>query len=206
MFLVAVCYVVAVLILLQFAFVRFVLSSYGDPISGSSRQAKAPVIIQKKTAQGQSPTALGLPVRLKIPSIKVNAVIHPVGLMPDGSMGVPKSPRDTAWYMFGPKPGQKGSAVIAGHVNWLYGATGVFERLKNLKQGDTIIVQDDRGINTSFVVRESRAYEKSQNAADVFRSYDGSSHLNLITCGGIWDKISKSYSKRLVVFADKKMR
>ena len=39
---------------------------------------------------------VGLPVRIKIPSIRVNAVIRSVGLASDGSMGVPKLPRDAA--------------------------------------------------------------------------------------------------------------
>jgi hypothetical protein len=30
----------------------------------------------------------------------------------------------------------------------------------------------------------------------------GKVHLNLITCGGVWDKVGKSYSNRIVVFAD----
>jgi len=34
-------------------------------------------------------------------------------------------------------------------------------------------------------------------------SSDAKAHLNLITCEGVWDKVSKSYSKRLVVFTDR---
>jgi hypothetical protein len=37
----------------------------------------------------------------------------------------------------------------------------------------------------------------------VFASNDGGAHLNLITCAGEWNKGKKSYSERLVVFADK---
>ncbi|MFA5714473.1 MAG: PAS domain S-box protein [Candidatus Paceibacterota bacterium] len=39
-------------------------------------------------------------------------------------------------------------------------------------------------------------------ATDIFVSNDGKAHLNLITCGGFLDEVSKSYPKRLVVFAD----
>jgi LPXTG-site transpeptidase (sortase) family protein len=145
----------------------------------------------------------GSPVRLKIPSIKVDAVIRSVGLTPNGSMGIPKVPSETAWYMFGPKPGEQGSAVIAGHVNWYSGAKGVFERINALKPGDIITVQNDKGVITSFAVKTIRAIGEKENASSVFRSYDGKSHLNLVTCSGIWNRITKSYSKRLVVFADK---
>ena len=37
----------------------------------------------------------------------------------------------------------------------------------------------------------------------VFISNDEKLHLNLITCEGIWSKAQQSYSKRLVVFADR---
>ncbi|MCK9361153.1 class F sortase [Patescibacteria group bacterium] len=138
-----------------------------------------------------------------IPSVRVNAMVRYVGLTPDGYMGVPKLPRDAAWYMLGPKPGERGSAVIAGHVNWWYGATGVFQHLKKLKAGDTIVVQDSLGEDISFVVRKTREYHPEDDATDVFYSFDGKAHLNLVTCAGVWDRLTGAYSKRLVVFADK---
>jgi hypothetical protein len=46
-------------------------------------------------------------------------------------------------------------------------------------------------------------FDPSADATAVFISNDGSSHLNLITCDGVWDKQAKQYSKRLVVFADR---
>jgi hypothetical protein len=57
----------------------------------------------------------GLPVRLKIPSIGVDARIKPVGLTADGAMDVPAGPADVAWFDLGPRPGEIGSAVVAGH-------------------------------------------------------------------------------------------
>ncbi len=146
---------------------------------------------------------VGLPVRIKIPSIRVNAVIRSVGLASDGSMGVPKLPRDAAWYKLGPKPGEMGSAVIAGHVNWYSGATGSFERLKNLRPGAAITVQDDKGTLIYFVVREIRKVNAAADATGIFTSQDGKAHLNLVTCTGVWNKRAKQYSQRLVVFADK---
>ena len=174
----------------------------------SATLARLEAPVPAKTSQVAPPSTLprvGVPVRLKIPSIAVNAAIISVGEAADGSMGVPTKPRDTAWYAFGPRPGEIGSAVIAGHVNWLYGATGAFERLKSLKPGAKISIQDDAGLITNFVVRTSRNYAAAADATDIFSSADGQSHLNLITCGGTWDKRTKQYNKRLVVFADKKI-
>ncbi|MFA6447281.1 MAG: class F sortase [Patescibacteria group bacterium] len=192
----AVVYVIAVLVLIQFVSLQLILGFYENsvPTAEAATNGKS---FQLKTA------ATGLPVRILIPKIRVNALINQVGLVADGSMGVPKLPRDTAWYKLGPKPGEAGSAVISGHVNWLYGAKGSFEYLKVLKPGDKIVVQNDKGESISFVVRTSRTLDREANATDVFYSYDGKAHLNLVTCAGAWDKTAKAYSKRLVVFADK---
>lgn len=143
-----------------------------------------------------------LPVRLKIPKINANATVEHVGLASDGSMGVPKGPAPVAWYMLGTKPGEIGSAVIAGHSGWRNNIPAVFDNLYKLVKGDKIYVEDDKGVTTTFVVREIRKYDPKADATDVFISSDGKAHLNLITCTGFWNKILKSRSQRLVVFAD----
>lgn len=173
-------------------------------VSGFSEKPVASTLSQTiAAAPKKAPTAIGLPMRLTIPRLKVNAVVGAVGLLADGSMGVPKLPRDTAWYKLGTRPGEKGSAVIAGHVNWWNGTTAVFARLRTLKPGDTITVQDDAGAAITFKVRESRWYAATADATDIFTSHDGKAHLNLITCDGLWSRLTRQYSKRLVVFTDR---
>lgn len=146
---------------------------------------------------------VGVPVRIMIPSIALDAAVEKVALAADGSMGVPKQPFDTAWYELGPRPGETGSAAIAGHVNWTHGAAAVFADLHEVKSGDKIAVQDDKGTVISFVVSESRRFGPASDATEVFRSSDGKAHLNLITCEGEWDKRAQQYSQRLVVFAER---
>ena len=146
----------------------------------------------------------GLPVRLKIPEISMDAPLGPVGITSDGAMDKPKGPDDVVWYELGPRPGENGSAVIAGHYGtWKNGKGSVFDNLHKLRPGDKLYVEDDKGAIISFVVRESRRYDPNTDASDVFSSNDGKAHLNLITCEGVWNKVSKSYPKRLVVFTDK---
>ena len=145
----------------------------------------------------------GLPIRLGIPKIKVNAAVDYVGLTPDGAMGAPKIPRNVAWFNLGPRPGEVGNALISGHVNWWNGAASSFENLSKLKIGDKIYVKDNKGVTTTFAVRLIRTYGFTETAPEVFLSDDGLAHLNLITCIGVWNKKLRSYSRRLVVFADK---
>jgi len=143
---------------------------------------------------------LTIPVHLQIPAIAVNAAIQSVSVNSNGAMEVPTNSIDVGWFSLGPKPGERGSAVIAGHVDDKFGKAGVFANLYKLKTGDKIVVSDTKHVATVFIVRESRTYPPGY-AEEVFSRSDHS-YLNLITCDGVWDGSKKSYSKRLVVFAD----
>lgn len=175
---------------------------YGQKYNVFAKESLGASLLPAVTAA--LPGAVGEPARLKIPSIGVDAAIEHVALTPKGLMGVPKDPMNTAWYELGPNPGEIGSAVIDGHVDWWYGATGVFANLDELKPGDTLSVEDNAGGSISFVVREIRIYDAQADATDIFLSNDGKAHLNLITCEGAWNRNSQSYSERLVVFTDRK--
>lgn len=143
----------------------------------------------------------GIPVLIRIPKIGVNAEIEQVGLDAQGNMGVPKRVADTVWYKLGTRPGERGAAVIAGHLDTVTGAPSVFWDLKNLKQGDIIIVSDDKNKQYEFAVTEIKVYPFDKvPLKEIFGATDAK-RLNLITCVGEWDKGSSNYSNRLVVYA-----
>ncbi len=150
-----------------------------------------------------TPAYAHVPVHLIIQKIGVDARIEQVGLTSTGAMGAPNGPTDVGWYGLGTSPGQIGSAVIDGHSGWKDGLPAVFDNLHNLHDGDRITVIDGTGTMTTFVVREVRAYASKAAASVVFSSNDGKAHLNLITCEGVWNPITKNYSDRLVIFTDK---
>lgn len=140
---------------------------------------------------------------LKIPAIGVDSFIGRVGLTSLGAMDAPKGPTGVVLFDLGPNPGEVGSAVIAGHYGWKDGTPAVFDNLNKLKKGDKIYVDNENGGTSTFVVKEIVLYGENDDASKVFSSKDGKSHLNLITCGGVYNKLKKSYSNRLVVFSDK---
>ncbi|HSW47458.1 MAG TPA: class F sortase, partial [Candidatus Saccharimonadales bacterium] len=142
-----------------------------------------------------------LPMRLIIPAISVNTNIQHVGITPEGEMDVPSNSIDVGWFEPGALPGEKGSAVIAGHFDSENGEAGVFNNLDKLKVGDKIYTKDNSGKSTTFAVKKKRLYDPGY-AEEVFGRSD-TAHLNLITCKGVWNDNLKSYSKRLVVFADR---
>lgn len=172
------------------------------PKSASPASQAPPLNLTSGPAAAANPAA-GLPLRLLIPKINVNAAIESVGLTKDRAVGVPKIYANTAWFNVGPRPGETGSAIINGHYGWIKGRPLVFNNLSKLRVGDKIYVKDKTGAMVVFVVRKLQTYSLKDDATEVFSANDSSAHLNLITCEGVWDKVSKSYSRRLVVFTDK---
>jgi hypothetical protein len=154
------------------------------------------------TAAAPIPRA-GQPVRLKIPSIGVDAAVEQVGKTPDGAMDVPSNFFDTAWYQLGPRPGETGNAVIDGHVDSTTGKA-IFWDLRKLAHGDQITVVGDDGVERHFVVSDTGTYATQDvPLARVFGSATGA-HLNLITCDSntTFNQTTHSYDGNLVVYAD----
>ncbi|MBY6037570.1 sortase [Fictibacillus nanhaiensis] len=139
------------------------------------------------------------PERIEIPLLEVDALIDGQGLNKKGQMEVPDNGKDVGWFELGVKPGARGNAVIAGHVDD-YKGPAVFFYLKKLKAGDLVHVYNKAGEKVSFKVERVVAYEKDEAPIrEIFGpSRDG--RLNLITCTGLYDRKSNEHEKRLVVY------
>ncbi|MCX6716015.1 MAG: class F sortase [Candidatus Taylorbacteria bacterium] len=158
-------------------------------------------VLQKELAYKER-TTFGRPVYLKIPAIKVSAKLENVGLKQDGTIGTPKGPVNSGWFYPGSIPGQRDNSIIDGHYGWKDNIQAVFDNLSKLTKGDKIYVEDQKGITIVFVVSEVKTFSENDDTGSIYFSSDGKAHLNLITCGGIWDKAGQSYSNRVVAFAD----
>lgn len=180
--------------------------SYNESVLfASNKTVKSVKPTQKNISIKQINSAF--PIRLKIPTLKVNAFLENVWLTPKWAMDVPKGATNAAWFNLGPRPGEIGSAVISGHYGvWKNGKIAVFNNLYKLKKWDKIYIEDKKGITITFVVRDIRLYWQYEDVPNVFISNDWKSHLNLITCQGTRNKIKKSYPSRLVVFSDREVK
>lgn len=154
-------------------------------------------------ADTSGPTPSGLPiadpVRLRIPSIAVDAAVVALGLDSHGDLSVPKDPVSTAWFTDSARPGEPGNAVVNGHVDW-YSGDSVFGRLRELKAGDEVTVVTASGTNVRFLVNGQRLYAADAHPAEVF-ARGGPAMLRLVTCGGPFNLVSRRYEDRLVVTA-----
>jgi hypothetical protein len=170
------------------------------PPAPTSAGAEAPVSVAPVEAL---PVVLSAsrPVRVQIPSIGVDSELMDLGLQGDGTLEVPATGFPAGWFTGGPTPGERGPAVIAGHVDW-GGSPGVFYDLRKVAVGDAITVLRADGGTADF-----RVTEVGQFAKDVFPTaavYGDLDHagLRLITCGGAFDSAARSYLDNTVVFAD----
>ena len=140
------------------------------------------------------------PVRLLIPAIGVDTPLVGLGLQEDRTVEVPDDPRRAGWYRFGATPGDRGAAVVLGHVDSAAGPA-VFARLSALRDGDLVEVELDTGRTATFAVRHVRTYPNAAfPAAQVYRSRRGRHTLNLVTCGGAYDRDAGGYQSNVVVY------
>ena len=141
-----------------------------------------------------------MPVFLRVPAIGVAVSLSTLGLNPDGTVQVPTDFAQPGWYRFGPTPGEVGSAVILGHVD-SYRGPAVFFELRSLRAGDTVDVTLADGVVAHFAVSTVAMYGKAQfPAAEVYGSH-GIPALQLVTCGGQFDRATDHYLSNIVVYS-----
>jgi len=138
--------------------------------------------------------------RLVIASIGVDALIRPVGLDGQHAMSSPASLDTVGWYDKGPLPGQAGDAVLDGHLGlaWM---PAVFRDLHKLRPGDTFEVIWPDGHKVHFRVVSSMRVAAGAPAPPELFARSGPSRASLITCAGVWDKTTATFSERLIVTA-----
>ncbi|MCP2335241.1 class F sortase [Actinomadura rupiterrae] len=165
-------------------------------------QPAAPVLSAPVVTSAARPLPRSVPSRVVIPSVKVSAPLLALGLERDGQLQVPPLTQveRIGWYRLGPTPGERGPALLVGHVDSRTGP-GVFYRLGQLKPGQKVSVQRKDGTTATFWV-----YRIERVAKDKFpsrRVYGDTQRpeLRLITCGGNFDTKAGHYLDNLIAYA-----
>jgi len=142
------------------------------------------------------------PTRLIIPAIGVNATIEKVSILANGELATPTGHPwdDTGWYDMGTHPGDKGSAVIDGHLDRPGGYPAIFWNLRNLHSGDSVMVIASQGKTLHFRVLQVTFYPPQAAPLQNIFGNNGGNYLNLITCAGDWIPSQHQTTLRLVVY------
>jgi LPXTG-site transpeptidase (sortase) family protein len=151
---------------------------------------------------GAKPLARSAPVKIRIPGIGVDAPVMKVGRDADGTVQVPPLAEHnlTGWYQYGPSPGQRGPAVILGHVDSTTGIS-VFYYLKNMHAGDKVYVTLANGKVAAFAVDGLQKVAKDAFPTASVYGTAGYPILRLITCGGPFDEATGHYVDNVIVYA-----
>jgi LPXTG-site transpeptidase (sortase) family protein len=173
------------------------------PVPGTQLIGSTAVVVEPPPAPPaetfRTVTGSIVPSRLRIPAIGVDSWIGAVALRKDGSMNVPDNLWTSSWLANGPRPGQPGNAVIAGHRG--VGTPALFSHLETVKAGDRIYVSDASGNQLVYQVTRVAWMDLSASTqAAVFGPTNGS-NLVLITCFGRYIPSARTYDHRLVVFS-----
>lgn len=142
------------------------------------------------------------PKRISIPTIAVNAPFTPLSIGPSGQLNAPPA-NDmnlVGWFKDGATPGERGTSVVAGHVDTKTGPA-VFLLLRTLKAGNKVDITRADGAVATFKVDSVETFSKSRFPSDRVYADNGTAQLRLITCGGVYDKKAKDYKDNVVVFA-----
>ena len=173
------------------------VAAAGTPRPTASTPAPAPLpafTAVREVARAQ------VPVRLRIPSLSVDAPVGQVGQAPDGTVEVPTQWHEVGWYDQGARPGEDGPAVLLGHVDSKAGPA-VFVRLPQARPGTVVEVVGDRGGVTRFRVDRVQSYPKTRFPTDAVYLPALRSELRLVTCGGEFDRSTGHYRDNVVVYA-----
>jgi hypothetical protein len=141
-----------------------------------------------------------LPVALRIPAIGVRTRLIRLGITRQGTLQPPASTSVAGWYTRSPRPGEIGSAIIAGHID-SYQGPGIFYRLRELRAGDRVYVRQADSKLAIFRVTAVREYAKAHFPTARVYGPAPDAELNLITCGGTFDYATHSYLSNVVVYS-----
>ncbi|MDX3399274.1 class F sortase [Streptomyces sp. ME01-18h] len=177
----------------------------------SADSSRPPLPAHPGTTASSAPPATGAadsalprskPVRLLIPEIAVDAPFTDLAIGDKGQLQPPPA-GDTnlvGWYAKGVSPGERGTSIIAGHVDTKTSAA-VFARLDQLDKGDKFQVRRADGRSATFVVDGLETFAKDEFPSDRVYGDADRPEVRLITCAGDYDHKVKDYTDNLVVFA-----
>ncbi|MGD3104799.1 class F sortase [Streptomyces sp. YGL11-2] len=147
------------------------------------------------------PLPASQPVRVRVPSLHIDAPLVRLGLAADGSLAPPPAGnRNLAgWYGDGTPPGAIGTALVAGHVDTRDGPA-VFYRLGSLAKGGTVQILRKDGRTAVFTVDAVAVYDGRHFPDEKVYGEAARPEIRLITCGGGFSRARQEYLGNVVVF------
>ncbi|MEW1833881.1 class F sortase [Microbacterium sp. NPDC079995] len=153
-------------------------------------------------ATPQAVVRVPAPERIAISSLDVDMPVESVGVEDTGEMEIPERPSIAGWYRFGKAPADaEGTTVIAAHVDDREYGVGPLAKLRNAREGDEVTVTDADGTVTTYVTQSVTYIPRAELPVDELFTREGPRTLAVITCGGDFDRQTRTYSDNVVLIA-----
>jgi hypothetical protein len=172
------------------------------PTTGDMAAAGRPPDV--KLPPAHRPLTDALPQRVDIPGLGVQAPVVARGLDARGALDPPPydQPGVVGWYAGGAAPGAPGTALQDGHVDTVR-RPAVFYKVSAMRPGQTIrVIRADAKV-AEFTVESVQVLTRDR--FDAHQAYgpreSGRAELRLVTCGGSFDRATRSYTANVVVSA-----
>ncbi|MFF5983570.1 class F sortase [Streptomyces olindensis] len=172
------------------------------PTTGDMAAAGRPPDV--KLPPAHRPLTDALPQRVDIPGLGVQAPVVARGLDARGALDPPPydQPGVVGWYAGGVAPGAPGTALLVGHVD-TDTRPAVFYKVSAMRPGQTIrVIRADAKV-AEFTVESVQVLTRDR--FDAHQAYgprqSGRAELRLVTCGGSFDRATRSYTANVVVSA-----
>jgi hypothetical protein len=142
------------------------------------------------------------PVELALPARDLRAPVVAVTTGPEGTLVLPEPPSTVGWWSPSALAGgAAGTTVLAGHVDSLAGGLGALAVLRQVAEGEEVVLRGADGRTVGYRVTGRHQYAKAELPPEVFAA-GGPPRLVLITCGGAFDRRTRHYADNVVVFAE----
>lgn len=143
-----------------------------------------------------------LPRVIRIPDLGVYARIKHTGT-DNGAVDSPRNVNDVSWYNESARPGNSiGSSLLLGHVSgWT--SAGVFKKIDQLKPGDRFEIEKGSGEKLTYEVTKGERIplEQVDMSKILGTEVAGEHDMKLMTCSGKYNKDTKQFEERYVVYA-----
>ncbi|SET62870.1 class F sortase [Geodermatophilus poikilotrophus] len=167
----------------------------GTAGAAPAAHSPVPVVAERGTERAATP-----PVRVRVPAIGVDSELLRLGTDATGVLVPPDDVDRAGWFADGAVPGDVGPAVVAGHVDSVDGPA-VFARLGELGPGAEVLVDREDGTTARFAVTGVERHPKRDFPTESVYGPTPRAELHLVTCGGEFDRSTRSYEDNVVVTA-----
>lgn len=143
--------------------------------------------------------AIGEPLSIEIPSLKIKARVVPIELTKDDVLNPPADIREVGWWKRSAQPGAtNGQTLMTGHA--VHTGGGVMDNLGDVHRGASVLIKS-KDKTASYLVQKVFVWSKDDVAVHSEDLFDPTFHerrLVLVTCAD-WD--GKVWESNVIVYA-----